>query len=159
MCRRANYKDEKIHQQKESHPQRAARLNPDLLAAASDTSIQPPADRYCRILSTRLTLARRLFDLHARQRAIRFGNRSKILVDPAIELFRIEVADDDECRIVRPVKSRVKLLHVLERRGIEIFDTADPRTLVRVFDERFLLAAGKRSGRTAEPARSVETLP
>ena len=63
----------------------------------------------------------------------------KVLVDPRIELLWIEVANDYERRVVRTVVSGMKLLDVFKGRGVEIFNTADAWSFVRMFEERLLL--------------------
>ncbi len=48
------------------------------------------------------------------------------MVDPAVQLRGIEIAGDDQHRIVRPVIGGVEGAHVLDRRRVEILDAANP---------------------------------
>jgi hypothetical protein len=58
-----------------------------------------------------------------------------MLVDPAVELLRVEIARHDQGRIVRPVEILVKGPRVFQRRRVEIADRADAGALVRMAPE------------------------
>ena len=84
-------------------------------------------------------------------------DRREILLDPAIERGRIEIARDDEDRIVGPVISGVEGAHIVDRRGIEVGDAADHPAGIRVMligerrqIERIELAIGPGEHRLAE---------
>src|SRR5262249_28281449 len=77
-----------------------------------------------------LSRSLRLSNPDARQRQVWLRNRPKIFVYPRIKLFRIEITDDDERRIVRAVVSVVKLNYVIDRGGVEVFNATDRRALV-----------------------------
>jgi hypothetical protein len=79
--------------------------------------------------------SRRLLRRHARERPVGFRHRAEILVDPAVELFVVEVADDDERRVVGAIKIGVKLPHVFERGGVQVLDAADAGPPVGVRSE------------------------
>src|SRR5207249_11679044 len=66
-------------------------------------------------------------------------NGAKILINPCIELYWFEIANDDQGRIVRPVISGMELLHIFQSGCFKILDAANGRPLVRMGGERFLL--------------------
>jgi hypothetical protein len=70
--------------------------------------------------------------LAAGQRRRRARDRREVLVDPGIELARIEVAGDDEGGVVRPVVGAVEGDDVGDRRRIEVLDAADHAAAVRM---------------------------
>ena len=82
---------------------------------------------------------RRLDDVHARNRLRRMRDAPEVLVDPGVGLRRIEIADDDQHRVVRPVVGRVKSDHVVERRRAQVLRIADHAATVRVHRVRFAI--------------------
>ena len=54
-------------------------------------------------------------------------------------MLLIEIADDDQRRIVGTIIGIVKLDNVCYRRRVEIFNAANRRALVRMSAERFLI--------------------
>jgi hypothetical protein len=96
-----------------------------------------PRDVYARELDAvfqlfaYLSVERGQRDLRAHNRlALRDG--AEILLDHLSRLYGVEVAGDDEARVVRDVVVSEEALHVVERRGRQIFHRADGRPVVRV---------------------------
>ena len=55
---------------------------------------------------------------------LRGRDRGEVLLDPALRLRRVEIADDDEHRVVGRVEGLEELRHVLERGGVEVLQVA-----------------------------------
>ena len=81
-----------------------------------------------------IALARRLLRGHARNFLRRFFYRPEIFLYPAVEFGLLEIADHNQCRVIRPVKSGVKRPHFGQFRSVEFRDVADARAVCR--DER-----------------------
>src|SRR5581483_10275115 len=65
-----------------------------------------------------------------RQTYIRLRNRREIFIDPGIQLLLIEVADDDNRRVVRAIIGVMKLDDVIDGRRLKIFDAPDAFPLI-----------------------------
>ena len=74
--------------------------------------------------------ARRFLYGDARDRRRRPGDLAEILVDPGVELRRVEIARDDEDRIVGAVIRGVEGADVVDRCGFQILDAADRRARI-----------------------------
>src|SRR5690606_33929678 len=76
---------------------------------------------------------------HTRDLALRTLDRTKIFIDPRIELLLVEIPDDDQHSIIGPIKRLVKLLSVSRRRGAQLIEIPDHAPLIRMLLKRKLI--------------------